>query len=141
MAEGFHGMSALIEDLRRMPTAIEAEASHHVHDAADIMVAELNNEYAEVTGHLKRGIRTTRVNAFRAIVRSTARHAVIYERGTAMRMHASGKSVGAMPKANVFIPAAIKSRRQMTERIVDVVERQQVRGMTGRLTVRETSGD
>jgi hypothetical protein len=141
MADAFHGMSALIDDLRRMPTRIEQEASWHVHNAADTMAAEVRAEYPEVTGHLKRGIKVQRVNAFRAVVKSTARHAFIYERGTVERSHASGKSVGAMPPANVFIPAAIKARRHMTEQLIRVVESQTVRGMTGRLNVKDDGRD
>ena len=139
--EAFHGMSALLEGLRRMPDAIEAEASHHIHAAADTMAAEVINEYAEVTGKLRAGIRVRRDNAFRATVRSTARHAFIYERGTTARMWATGKSTGTMPKANVFIPAAIKARAQMIEQLKRVVRAQHVPHMTGTLDVVERGRD
>jgi hypothetical protein len=141
MAEAFHGMSALLEGLRRLPTAVEREASWHVHEAADTMAAEVRNEYAVVTGKLQSGVKVQRVNAFRAVVKSTARHAALYERGTVARHHASGKSVGAMPKANVFIPAAIKARAAMVEALIRVVAQQTVPGMTGRLDVTESGRD
>lgn len=141
MAEAFHGMTALIDDLRRMPTTIERDASIHVHAAADVMASEVRNEYAVRTGKLQSGVKVTRVNAFRAIVRSTARHAHIYERGSVERQHASGKGVGAMPPANVFIPAAIKARAHMVEQLKRTVASQTVRGMTGRLDVQERGRD
>ena len=137
----FDGLIEMIDDLRRMPTEIEKAASWHVQEAAETMASEVRGEYPTVTGHLERGIKVTRVNAFRAVVRSTARHAYIYERGTVARRWASGKGTGKMPAANVFIPAAIKARRHMTEQLVRVVESQTVRGMTGRLTVQERGGD
>jgi hypothetical protein len=46
-----------------------------------------------------------------------------------------------MPPANVFIPAAIKARRQMVERLTRLIERQTVRGMTGRLEVKDDGRD
>ena len=139
----FDGLIEMIDDLRRMPTEIEKAASWHVQEAAETMASEVRGEYPTVTGNLARGVRVTRVNAFRAIVRSTARHAWLYEKGSVARRHASGK-VGrqdARGDAEVFIPAAIKARQHMTEQLVRVVESQTVRGMTGRLTVQERGGD
>ena len=141
MADAFHGLSALLEDLRRMPTALESAASELVHTAADTMHAEVVNEYPEVTGNLESHVTVVRVNAYRAEVRSTAKHALLYERGSVERMHASGKSVGAMPKANVFIPAAIKARRHMERQIIKAVESYTVRGMSGRLAVKDDGRD
>ena len=135
----FDGMIEMIDDLRRMPTEVEKAASWHVQEAAETMASEVRGEYPTVTGNLVRGVKVTRINAFRAVVRSTARHSSLYERGTVERKHASGKGVGKMPKPDptVFIPAAIKARRHMTEQLVRVVEAQTVHGMTGRLTVRD----
>ena len=141
MADGFTGMAALIEGLQRMPTALEHEASAAVTDAADTMYAEVINEYAEVTGNLKQHVRVIRDNAFRNTVKSTAKHAHIYERGSVERHHATGKSVGSMPKANVFIPAAIKARHAMRQRLIRAVESQTVPGMTGRLQVIDRGDD
>lgn len=137
MAEAFTGMAALLEGLRRLPTQIEAEASHFVHEAAETMAAEVRNEYGVKTGNLVGHVTVTHENPFRSTVKSTARHALMYERGTVERHWAQGKSTGAMPKGNVFIPAAIKARAQMVENLTRVVERQTVPGMTGRLDVTE----
>lgn len=137
MADAFHGMSALLEGLRRMPSKIEAEAAWHVENAAETMAAEVRNEYPEVSGALERGIKVVHENAFRAVVKSTSKHAMLYERGTVERMRASGGSTGKMPPANVFIPAAIKARAHMVEQLINVVESQTVPGMTGTLEVTE----
>jgi hypothetical protein len=141
MASAFPGLTELIEDLGRLPSRIEADASVIIHEAADIMATEVRNEYPEVTGALDRGVKVERVNPFRARVKSTARHAYLYERGSVERMWASGKKTGSMPPANVFIPAAIKARRQMVERLTRLIERQTVRGMTGRLEVKDDGRD
>src|SRR5678815_2941377 len=101
--DAFPGLAALIDGLRRMPTAIEQDAAVLVDQAGQTMAAELAGEYPSVSGDLQRGIRVVRENAFRVTVKSTSKHAFIYERGTVERFHASGKSVGAMPRANVFI--------------------------------------
>lgn len=137
----FSGMADLIEDLRRMPTAVESAASTLIHTAADTMHAEVLGEYAEVTGDLKAHVTVVQINAFRAQVKSTSRHASLYERGTVERQHASGKKVGKMPKANVFIPAAIKARRHMVTEMIRVIESYPVRGMTGRLELKDDGRD
>jgi hypothetical protein len=140
--EGFSGMAALIEGLRRLPTQLEHEASTHIETAADTMVAELLNEYPEVTGNLKKGVKKERVNSFFIRVKNTSRHAELYERGTVQRFTAgTGANRGTMPAANVFIPAAIKARRHMDEQILQSVRRAKVPGMTGTLDVVETGGD
>jgi hypothetical protein len=140
--EGFSGMAALIEGLRRLPTQLEQDASTHIHTAAETMVAELDNEYPEVTGALKRGVKIERVNAFFVRVKNTARHAELYERGTVQRFTADkGANRGTMPAGKVFIPAAIKARAKMDADIIQSVRRAKVPGMTGTLDVVETGGD
>ncbi len=133
----FTGMVELIDGLRRLPTQIEAEASHFVREAAETMAAEVRNEYGVKTGALVRGVKVTHENPFRSVVKSTSKLAMIYERGSVERHWASGKSTGKMPGANVFIPAAIKARAQMVENLKKTVEQQTVPGMTGRLDVTE----
>lgn len=142
MAEGFTGMAALIAGLERLPTQLEHEASIHINNAADTMAAEIRNEYPEVTGNLRKGVKVIRVNAFVAQVKNTARHAEIYERGTVRRFTAdTGANRGTMPAGNVFIPAAIKARAHMDEQLIKAVERSKVPGMTGQLDVVERGGD
>lgn len=136
LTEGFDGMAELIADLERLPQELQREASFYVQTAAETMAAEVRNEYPEHTGNLRRGVKVDRQTDLRAQVRSTAKHATLYERGTVQRFTAGkGANRGTMPAGNVFIPAAVKSRAQMVDRLVGLVRRSKVRGMTGTLDV------
>ncbi len=134
--DGFDGMAELIADLERLPQELQREGSFFVQTAAETMASEARNEYPVKDGDLARGVKVDRQTDLRAQVKNTAKHATLYERGTIQRFTAGkGANRGTMPAGNVFIPAAVKARSQMVDRLVGLVKRSKVRGMTGTLDV------
>lgn len=83
-----------------------------------------------VGGNLKKGLRVLH-NAGRrfgteSIVKSTAKHAHLFEFGTGRRITNKGANRGVMPKApenEAFIPIAIRIRRRMTKQLIELVRR------------------
>jgi hypothetical protein len=81
-------------------------------------------------GNLKKGVRTTvqsdaRVGAS-ALVRSTAPHAHLFERGTGVRRTGKGANRGRMPAADLaqqMIPIVIRVRRRMHIQLIHLLER------------------
>jgi hypothetical protein len=128
------GVRQLEDLLRRLPDTLRADARAIVLGAAKNMEADIANDYAAHThkGALRRGVQVltddtaTRFGA-RATVRNRARHASLFEKGTARR-HYSGTDKrgrryvnadrGAMPAAKVFIPSAQRHRGRMYARLV-----------------------
>ena len=51
------------------------------------------------------------------IVKSTAKHAYIFENGTQVRKNAKGANRGAMPPGRVFVPTVIRKRKQMLQEL------------------------
>jgi len=58
------------------------------------------------------------------ILRNHARHAYLFEHGTAVRHTASGISRGAARPGKVFIPIAVRHKTEMTEELMRLLERQ-----------------
>jgi hypothetical protein len=55
-------------------------------------------------------------------VRNRAKHASLFEYGTAARRWANGKRTGQMPAGHVFIPIAMQRRRIMVAALIDLIE-------------------
>lgn len=145
MAEyAFTGMGALIAALERLPDELRQEADGVVHATADLMAADVRAAYEQHrhTGNLAEHVVVEKGapagGELRARVKSTARHAHMFERGTVQRFRASnGANRGTMPAANVFIPRAIKHREEMVRRLIGIVRKVRIPGMTGVLEVVE----
>jgi hypothetical protein len=122
----FDGLSDLIAALKALPDALAAEAGKDVHDAANRAAEEVIAAYPEVTGNLKQHVKVVTKNAGRygvvAQVRSTAKHADLYEFGTQARHTALGYNRGTMPPAKKFVPIMARYRRRMQDRLIKVVE-------------------
>jgi hypothetical protein len=116
----FDGLAELRATLRNLPEAFAHEAQAIVHGAADRAAADIVAAYPEVTGNLKAGVsvikRTATFGAV-AFVKNKARHSHLFELGTVTRQTALGYNRGAVPKVNppgrVFVPIAMRHRRQM----------------------------
>jgi len=121
------GLTELREALKKLPPEL-------VRDAAVLVDAEANEAARQITagyptgptGNLKAHvvveIATDAVSA-RARVKSTAKHAHIFEYGTAARRWANGKSTGRMPVGGVFVPIVIARRRVLVAALIELVER------------------
>lgn len=143
MAEyAFSGMGALIAALERLPGELRQEAEGIVHASADLMAADVRAAYEQHrhSGNLAEHVVVEKGapagGELRAKVRSTARHARIFEVGTVQRFLASnGADRGTMPPGNVFIPRAVRHREEMIRRLVAIVRKVRIPGMTGVLEV------
>nr|ABN71537.1 hypothetical protein [uncultured bacterium] len=123
------GLEQLRADLKRLPEDLQREAAVIVQATADAMAVDVLGQYAVKTGNLRSHVRveTTSdvVGGVSSRVVSKARHAWLYERGTAgkKRSWANGKNTGAMPAKKIFAPVAPLRRRIMTAALVDLVQR------------------
>lgn len=115
----WEGLEELKAQLRQLPADLAAEASSIVLDAAQ--GAKTDMVYPRRTGNLADHVTVSTVSAgtfgAAAIVRNTSPHAAIYENGTQARHTALGANRGSMPPGHVFVPAVMRNRRRMYERL------------------------
>lgn len=122
------GLSELRDALRSLPEDLALEAGGIVRQHADDARSLIEAAYPQGrTGNLKRGV-TVEHNSSKfaasAIVRSRAKHASIYERGTAPRRTAAGANRGRMPPApegHRMIPIVVRVRSRMVQALIDFV--------------------
>lgn len=125
----FEGLDELRAELRRLPADLVGEASNIIEATANAAAVEIRSAYAphSKSGHLQSGVIVTHQDAGKwsagAIVKSSSPHAYIFEHGTRARHTDLGANRGAMPAGNVFIPAVVKARRSMYQRLKDMLER------------------
>lgn len=124
------GLDELRRALRDLPEDLADEAGAIVLAHAEQAQQDIVRGYAEgPTGNLKRGVVVERNRSkfgSRAIVRSRAKHAHLYEFGTGRRQTQQGWNRGSMPKAlapNAMIPKVIRARRRMTEALIGLVRK------------------
>ena len=127
------GLEELKEGLRNLPSELTGEAGNHVEAAANAAATAVRTAYGAhvVTGNLQNHVvvQARAHNQFGAsyVVKSTARHAYIFERGTEARHYITKngvkKLVGKMPAANIFVPTVMRHRRSMYDRLNDVLLR------------------
>jgi hypothetical protein len=124
------GLETFRNELRRLPEHLQDEAARIVVAAASEAQKDVQAAYpVGPTGNLKRGVRLnvesqSRLGA-RAVVRSTAQHAHIFEKGTKIRRTRTGANRGRMPEAPVnqqLSPIAIRARRRMVEALIKLVQ-------------------
>jgi len=130
MAVTWTGLQEFKNALHNLPAELTGEASNIVIEAAKSAERDTRAAYPRVTGNLQRGVSTT-VEAIgrggvSARVKSNARHAHLFEKGTGVRRTHAGANRGKMPKApesQQMIPIAIRARRQMYVKLIDMVQR------------------
>lgn len=120
------GIGDLYTALRTLPAALAEEAGALVEQHAAAAASEIIAAYPEVTGNLKEHVKhtttTSRDGAFGKVV-SSAKHAFIYETGTASRQTDLGYDRGAMPGAKVFIPTMMRHRRALEQELAALLRR------------------
>lgn len=124
------GLAELRAALRQLPAELTADADAIVLAHAEDAHRVIEDAYpVGKTGNLKAGVTTERNRsrfATSAIVRSRARHANLFERGTKARFTKRGWARGTMPEADVakrMIPKVIRARQRMVNALVGLVKR------------------
>lgn len=132
-----NGMEEFKRALRNLPQHLAEEAGSIVARHAEAAASNVVNEYHrhDKTGNLSSHVKVDRAETSgagaRARVRSTARHAFMFENGTQIRHTGSGANRGAMPPFHVFVPIAVRERRAMVNDLIGLVEREGFK-VTGR---------
>ncbi len=132
----FSGVEELKAELRALPAKYADEASEVVLGAAHGAADDVVNAYSQhsVTGDLASHVFVSNRGMGQfgagAVVRNTAKHAWIFENGTQARHYVTVKGnqhlTGQMPGFHVFIPAMARFRRQMYQKLIQIVEREGV---------------
>lgn len=123
------GLDDLRAALRALPAELHGEAAHIVEAAGNAAAFEVKAAYGRHrrTGNLQDHVKVERLPTgpfgVAVVVKSTARHAHLFERGTQARHTAIGANRGTMPPGNVFIPAVIKHRRRMYDELAALLRR------------------
>ncbi len=120
----FQGLQDLFEGLRNLPPELQAEGGEIVVAHAEAAQTEIQGAYPSRTGNLRDHVTVkTVVGQFstNAIVKNTAKHAVIFENGTQARHTDLGAARGSMPPGHVFVPVVIRRRRAMYEALKGLI--------------------
>jgi len=119
----FDGLEQLKVSLRHLPKELRDDATTIVFESADSAVDEILDGYEahSVSGELAEGLVVEEAvgsSAFAgAVVRNKSKLSFIFENGTQARHTALGYNRGAMPPGHVFVPAVIKWRKIMYDRL------------------------
>lgn len=125
----FDGLAELREQLRNLPAELTAEASRMVDATANAAAVEIRTAYGEhnLTGNLQGGVTVTHTEGGKwsagAIVKSSAKHAWLFENGSQARHTDIGANRGSMPPRHTFVPIVARSRRVMWERLKTMLVR------------------
>jgi hypothetical protein len=126
----FTGLDALQQALRSLPADLARQGGTIVAASTASAGAAVVAAYPEVSGNLKSHVKVTvEQTQFGTIgrVRSTAKHAFIFENGTQTRQTSLGHNRGAMPPGNVFVPTVVRTRRAMVQQLIQLVNDQGLR--------------
>lgn len=131
MSVQWTGLSEFKADLRNLPDELADEAGAIVLSHANEAERLIQGAYPlGPTGNLKRGVRMNMEHSGRAgaaaIVRSTAKHSHIFERGTRQRRTDAGANRGRMPEAQPnqqMIPIVVRVRRRMNQQLIHMVQK------------------
>lgn len=125
---GLDVLDELKEQLRQLPPHLRDEGGDIVETAARWAHNEIKVEYdkskdtGNLVDHLKLEVKPTTFGSG-AVVKSTAKHAHLFEDGSAVRKTKKGYNRGFMPAANIFVPIVIRRRRWMHEQLIALLER------------------
>jgi hypothetical protein len=124
------GLAELRAALRQLPQEMTDEAATIVDAHARLAESQIKQNYPQgPTGNLRRGVTRDHYKSgftARAIVKSRAKHASIFENGTQTRRTANGANRGRMPappESQRMIPVVIRRRKAMVEALKDLVRR------------------
>jgi hypothetical protein len=112
----FTGLPELRAALLALPQQLTEEATSIITGRAERGAANIRARYPTKTGNLRRGVKViSQVDRFHVsiAVKNTAKHATIFELGTATRHTRKGWNRGVMPPGRVFVPEMIRQRYGM----------------------------
>lgn len=123
----YDGLEELKKSLRDLPEELHGEAEKIVEGEANAAALVVRQKYGLVSGKLVTGVvvekvERTRFFAGRRVV-SKSPLAFIYENGTQVRHTELGYNRGRMPPKHVFVPAMIRARKTMYEKLRDMLKR------------------
>jgi hypothetical protein len=127
----WNGLKELRADLIALPAALTADAEAFVIDAGQEAKAEIGAVYAahSRSGHLAKGLQLSSepngTYEVRAVLRSRAPHAWLFDNGSQARHYTTKRGVphstGAMwsrtPPTHAFVATVMRKRREMYERL------------------------
>ena len=121
------GMEELKAALRSLPEELSQEGGDIVVEHATEAGEDVRAHYAAaaVTGNLEKHVKVvieSRTAGASVVVKSTAKHAIIYENGSKMRKTKDGRNRGMMPPAKVFVPTMIRERREMLVELAELLK-------------------
>jgi hypothetical protein len=122
----FKGLDELQAALRALPAELTGEASKIIQAAGNRAVLDLKRAYPVVTGKLRDRVEVTYTQSgvsTRAVVRSRAPHAHLYEYGTEARHTALGVNRGRMAPTHLFGRTMARVRREMYDQFAALLER------------------
>ena len=119
----FSGLEELRTALRNLPAELAADASQIVQRRAENVATSVKAAYPSRTGNLRAGVKLTHVDQGKysagVIVKSSAKHAWLYEYGSETRtyttIHGVKHPTGKMPPRPTFVPIVQRQRRAMWE--------------------------
>lgn len=134
------GLSELKDALRNLPVELRDDAQGIVESHADAAAAAViaaypigpprvftKLAYHYPGGALRKGVKVEKAagSAFGTIVRvkSTAKHAWLFENGSELRHTDAGINRGRMPAGKVMVPIVIRERRAMYDDLAAMIER------------------
>jgi hypothetical protein len=121
--------------LRKLPDNLTGEASFIVNGAANEAARRIVDRYASgPTGDLKEKVTVKPMRnapggkfGIGVVVISSSNIANIYENGTQVRHNAFGANRGRMPAKHVVVQEVTSHRRQMYQKLFDLLERNGMR--------------
>lgn len=123
------GLSELQTWLRQLPVHLTAEAFNVIDDTVEVTAAQLTQSYPlGDTGNLRKGVKTDMTSSnfgVAGIVRSTSKHAHLWEFGTQSRKTKKGWSRGKAPshKELGLVPIAQRNRKRMNAQLIEIVKK------------------
>ncbi len=123
----WEGMDEFRAALRQLPPELSQQGGDIVIEHAQTAGSDIRAAYeaSAVTGNLAKHLKVevlSREFGAAVVVKSTAKHAVIFENGTQIRKTKTGANRGAMPPAHVFVPTVIRERHAMVDDLKALME-------------------
>ena len=119
------GLEELLAAMQALPADLVDDATAIISGAADNALAEMDATYPTRSGNLRKGLKKEDkyIGRFGVayVVRNSAKHAWIFENGTAARHTFAGAYRGIMPPGHVFVPIAERHRARMYGELRDML--------------------
>jgi len=118
------GLTEFESWLQLLPSEVEGDGTQIVVQIASDAEAEIEQRYPSRTGNLRRGVGLTshaNTGNIRAVIRSAAHHAHLYERGTKQRHTHRGWNRGVMHATPTVVPIAQRARQRMMAQLIGML--------------------